>query len=112
MNLLFVKRINTWTYISSFQISTFQLRTLLRGETPDYTEVNLVVKHSRNFFQLSLLVLSRLPQRQICILYIGPLLVKPTRRCLKLSFQIAHGSLMQASSRPNITRTSGLHILL
>ena len=38
-------RINTWTYISSFQISTVFLRDpFRRGETSDYTEANFIVK--------------------------------------------------------------------
>jgi hypothetical protein len=35
---LFVIRINTWTRISSFQISTFFAFASSISETPDYTE--------------------------------------------------------------------------
>ena len=68
-------RINTWTYISSFQTSTSLF--LLTSETPDYTEAILVVKPFAKLFSNFLFQSKSFSQGQICILYITLWVVKP-----------------------------------
>ena len=71
-------RINTWTYISSFQISIFEPlgpSTHLRGETTDYTEANLVVKRTKPNFQV-LFAKQEFAWRQSPILYVRTPYVK------------------------------------
>ena len=79
-NFIRCSRINTWTYISSFQISTFEPfgpSTHLRGETTDYTEAIIVVKHTKAKFQL-LFTKQEFAWRQSPILYAQPSVVKFT----------------------------------
>ena len=62
------------SHISSFQISTF-IASLSVSETPDYTEANIVVKHTSKTENFSFVCFQFL-KKQICILYIRPRSVK------------------------------------